>query len=103
MLTTYLSQIEFPLGAHILDVGCGTGALCRRLSTYPGVSKIVGLDPSPIFIKRAKELSKDLSNISYEEGDGRNLPYENDSFDILLFHTVLCHNEYLNKIKVAPV
>src|SRR5687768_7233078 len=71
MLKSYLSEVTFPKEACVLEIGCGTGAVTRTLANWPGVSRAVGIDPSATFIAKAKELSKGLSNISFEVADGR--------------------------------
>src|SRR5579862_9040531 len=57
MRESYLSEIAFPRDARILDVGCGTGALTRVLCRWPSVGAVVGLDPSPLLLGRARELA----------------------------------------------
>ncbi|MCP3890518.1 MAG: class I SAM-dependent methyltransferase [Desulfobulbaceae bacterium] len=32
MLASYLAEIEFPFEAHVVEVGCGTGHVSRRLA-----------------------------------------------------------------------
>lgn len=49
------------------------------------------MDPPPVFLERARELAEDLPNLSFVEGNGRALPLEDASFDVVVFHTVLCH------------
>jgi ubiquinone/menaquinone biosynthesis C-methylase UbiE len=91
MREAYLSEIAFPSSARVLDVGCGTGALTRVLATWPGVGAVVGLDPSPIFLARARALGATCAGLGFEEGDARVLPFDAVSFDLTLFHTTLCH------------
>jgi ubiquinone/menaquinone biosynthesis C-methylase UbiE len=91
MLSAYVSEIDFPHGARVLDIGCGTGAVSRFLTRYPGVSEVVGVDPSPVFLARATQLARDYRNISFEKGDARSLPFPDESFDVVVAHTVLCH------------
>jgi ubiquinone/menaquinone biosynthesis C-methylase UbiE len=91
MLQVYLSDVEFPRGARVLEVGCGTGAVTRALARWPGVTEVVGIDPSPIFLAKARELGRGLTNVSFEEADGRSLPFEDRTFDIVVYHTALCH------------
>ena len=52
MLRDYLSEISFPEGAEVLEVGCGTGAVCRVLAEWPNVAKVVGVEPSPFLLTR---------------------------------------------------
>jgi ubiquinone/menaquinone biosynthesis C-methylase UbiE len=91
MLHAYLSEITFPKAAHVLEIGCGTGAVTRTLATWLGVSKAVGIDPSPVFIAKARELSKGIPNVSFELADGRSVDLDNASFDVVVIHTTLCH------------
>ncbi len=91
MLTAYLSGIEFPENARVLEVGCGTGPISRVLAGWPGVGHVVGVDPSHILITRAKELAGDTDGLEFRVADGRALELEDGSFDVVVFHTVLCH------------
>ena len=91
MLRTYLSDIEFPRAARVLEVGCGTGAVTRALARWPGVAEVVGIDPSPVFLKKARELASDQPTCHFEEADGRSLPFEDRAFDVVVYHTTLCH------------
>lgn len=91
MLQTYVADAALPQGARVLEVGCGTGAVSRVLATWPGVAETIGVDPSPVFLARARELASGLTTISFEEADGRSLPFANGTFDAVVFHTTLCH------------
>jgi ubiquinone/menaquinone biosynthesis C-methylase UbiE len=91
MLEAYLSMIDFPQNARVLEVGCGTGAVTRVLGGWPGVAEVTGVDPSPVFLARARELAASMRHVHFIEGDGRSLPFDDASFDVVVFHTVLCH------------
>jgi ubiquinone/menaquinone biosynthesis C-methylase UbiE len=91
MLEAYLSMIDFPQNARVLEVGCGTGAVTRVLGGWPGVAEVTGLDPSPVFLARARELAASMRHVHFVEADGRSLPFEDATFDVVVFHTVLCH------------
>jgi SAM-dependent methyltransferase len=91
MLHTYLTDAALPQGARVLEVGCGTGAVTRILATWPGVRETVGVDPSPVFVAKARELAGGLTTIAFEEADGRSLPFAGGAFDAVIFHTTLCH------------
>lgn len=91
MLRAYVSEVEFPQPARVLEVGCGTGAVARALARWPSVTEVVGIDPSPVFLAKARELGKALTNVSFREADGRSLPFEDTSFDVVVYHTTLCH------------
>src|SRR6516164_3192044 len=68
MLESYLTEIEFPPGARVVEVGCGTGPVARRLATWPNVAEVIGLDPSAAFITIARELGAQHANLSFREG-----------------------------------
>jgi ubiquinone/menaquinone biosynthesis C-methylase UbiE len=91
MLQTYLGWIDFPSDACVLDVGCGTGATTRLLARWPGVGEIVGVDPSPVFLAKAREMAAEHSHVRFQEGDVRSLAFDDGSFDVALAHTCLTH------------
>jgi SAM-dependent methyltransferase len=91
MREAYLSSVPFPPGARVVEVGCGTGAVARAIAARPGVGEVLGVDPSPILLARARELAQDVPNLALLEGDARALPAADASFDVLVFHTTLCH------------
>jgi ubiquinone/menaquinone biosynthesis C-methylase UbiE len=90
MLVRYTAQIELPADAELLEVGCGTGPVSRFLSTLPGVAHVTGVDPSPLFVERARELAGDAP-VDFAAGDGRELDLGDESFDAVVFHTALRH------------
>src|SRR6478672_8506579 len=47
---------------NILDVGCGNGWLCHRLSKIPG-SSVVGIDINKIELDQAKRVFDHIENI----------------------------------------
>ena len=91
MLESYLSEAELRSGARVLEIGCGTGPVTRVLARLPGVAEAVGVDPSPVFISRARELGGADTNATFEQGDGRHLPFADVDFDAVVMHTTLCH------------
>jgi ubiquinone/menaquinone biosynthesis C-methylase UbiE len=91
MLQSYLSEIEFAQGATVLEIGCGTGPVTRTLAGWPGVARVVGIDPSEVFIGRARELASEISNLSFIRGDGRSLPMAAETFDVIVAPTTLSH------------
>jgi ubiquinone/menaquinone biosynthesis C-methylase UbiE len=90
MLRSYLSEIDLPKGARALEVGCGTGAVSRALVESLSL-EVTGVDPSPVFVARARELGADLPGLTFLQGDGRSLDLGDESFDLVVFHTTLCH------------
>jgi SAM-dependent methyltransferase len=91
MLRTYLADAAIPQGARVLEVGCGTGAVTRMLAAWPGVIEAVGIDPSPALVAKARELGAGVPTLTFKEADGRSLPFADERFDVVVFHTTLCH------------
>lgn len=75
-------QVEARWPARLLDVGCGTGELIRRLKTHMPETLFVGLDPSAGMLGRA--------DLKFPKGEGRTallqapaerIPMKDSSFD----------------------
>ena len=86
----YLSEIDLPPGARPLEIGCGTGAVCRALVGSRHF-EVRGVDPSPVFVARARELGRHLPGLTFAQEDGRSLTLPDASYDLVVFHTTLCH------------
>ncbi|TNE47893.1 MAG: methyltransferase domain-containing protein [Bacteroidetes bacterium] len=91
MLQEYLSELDPPAGGKVIEIGCGTGAVTRALASVLNTCTVTGVDPSPVFIQKANELSDAYANLEFVVGDGRQLDFEAQSFDLAVFHTTLCH------------
>ena len=91
MLKRYLAKIEVPERARVLEIGCGAGPATRVIAGLTGVAHVIGVDPSPVFLESARSASKGILNITFAEGDARSLAYDDESFEIVLSHTTLCH------------
>ncbi len=91
MISSYLGEIDFPEKSRVLEVGCGTGPICRALVSIPNINQVIGIDPSEHLLSKARELSEGHKGISYQEGDGRKLDFEDSSFDAVILHTTLTH------------
>lgn len=91
ILEAYLGDIDFPDGARVLDVGCGTGAQSRTLIQRPGVAEVVGIDRAKFLLERARQLAAGMEGLTFEEAPGDELPFEAAAFDVVVVHTVLTH------------
>jgi ubiquinone/menaquinone biosynthesis C-methylase UbiE len=91
MWEAYLSEIDFPPAAKVLEIGCGTGAVSRILAQWPGVAQVLGVDPSPVFIAKARTLAQGIPHLSFKESDGRSLALDAGSFDVVVVHQALSH------------
>lgn len=73
-------------GESLLDVGCGTGWFTRRAAADGFIA--TGLDPNPDWLDFARARSSPALN--WVEGDARDLPFADASFDHVLSIAALC-------------
>ena len=55
----FVAWLEIRYGAEWLDVGCGTGVLTRTILELADPLTIVGVDPSPTFLRTARTATRD--------------------------------------------
>jgi ubiquinone/menaquinone biosynthesis C-methylase UbiE len=69
---------------RLLDVACGTGHLLRMLgAALPDEAKLFGLDLSPHYIARAREVLPRELDVSLVCDDAAKLPFLDGSFDVV--------------------
>jgi ubiquinone/menaquinone biosynthesis C-methylase UbiE len=91
MRHAFLAEIEFPGQTELLEVGCGTGVLTRVLANRVDVQSVVGVDLAPLLLEKARELAADLRDVRFVQSDARALPFEDASFDVVIFDSTLSH------------
>lgn len=80
-LLAYINLLD---GDKVLDVGCGTGEFTRYIAE--GLKNhFTGVDLEERFISVAQSFNS--KNIEYICADAMDLPFDNDSFDVVLSHT----------------
>jgi ubiquinone/menaquinone biosynthesis C-methylase UbiE len=74
---------------QILEIGCGTGIISFGIAPY--VKEVIATDLSPQMISAAqgKAQSMGISNIDFRVCDGYSLPYEDQTFDVVLIFNTL--------------
>lgn len=77
-------------GLSFLEVGAGTGRATLFVRMAFPRAKIVALDPSGPYLKRAQKQLEKFQRHDFVEGLGEKLPFQNESFDavysVFLFH-----------------
>jgi ubiquinone/menaquinone biosynthesis C-methylase UbiE len=76
----------------IIDIGCGFGDLLIRLRKDGHKGKLYGIDISKGMIEEAKENSKGL-DIQFKVSKAEELPFKDESFDIVICKHSLYHFE----------
>jgi ubiquinone/menaquinone biosynthesis C-methylase UbiE len=89
---TLLDQATVGSGHRVLDIGCGTGTFATLIKgLYPDVD-VVGLDPDPKALARAKRKAERAAvSIRLDQGFSDKLPYLEASFD-RVFSTFMFHH-----------
>lgn len=78
----------------VLDVGCGDGTTLNYLNRRRG-SYGYGIDIAPTAIDLAK-MNTDTDNLNFQLGDGRQLQFARETFDLVLSWGVMEHaNDFL--------
>ncbi len=77
-------------GAYILDVGCGVGATpCYLAKTYN--CRVLGVDLLEKMVEQSRERARAMGveeRVEFRVADARDLPFENDLFDVVLVESV---------------
>jgi ubiquinone/menaquinone biosynthesis C-methylase UbiE len=91
-LNTLLDQAAIQKGHRILDIGCGTGTLAAMIKRrHPDVD-VVGLDPDPKGLDRARRKAARAGlSIQFDQGFGDELPYPEGFFD-RVFSSFMFHH-----------
>ena len=80
------NQIKFPESGKVLELGCGTGKLWLKNKENINNSLNITLsDFSKSMLKIAKDKLKEVEyNFKYEEINVESIPYEDNSFDVVI-------------------
>jgi ubiquinone/menaquinone biosynthesis C-methylase UbiE len=77
---------------HVLDIGCGTGTLVVELKRRYGPAQVVGLDPDPQALRRARiKAARAAVSVQLDQGFAGELPYKQDSFE-RVFSSFMFHH-----------
>lgn len=89
----FFKQIQVPETACILELGCGDGSLWEKNSNcIPNTWNITLTDFSNGMLKDAKKnLGSKAQRFKFQIADAQNLPFENDSFDVVIANHMLYH------------
>jgi ubiquinone/menaquinone biosynthesis C-methylase UbiE len=76
------------MGAHWLEVGCGTGIFTALIASMCAPAKVVGIDPAQALIALARRRAE-TTKAEFWLADAQDLPFEDASFDVLASSLVL--------------
>ena len=75
-----LEKMRLALTDNVLDVGCGSGWLSRRISKLVPEGRIVGMDISDEMVRVARRTSGEHDNILFIPGEVAEIPWEPNFF-----------------------
>jgi ubiquinone/menaquinone biosynthesis C-methylase UbiE len=87
-----IEQANLAPGHRVLEIGCGTGTLATMIKRqYPNI-EVVGLDPDPSALARARRKSARAAvSIRFDQGFADELPYSEACFD-RVFSSFMFHH-----------
>jgi SAM-dependent methyltransferase len=79
----FVERLQIRAGSKVLDVACGTGN--TAIPAAKAGATVTGVDIAPNLLEQAnKRATAEQLPIRFEEGDAEELPYANQSFDVVL-------------------
>lgn len=97
------SQYQINDNDKVLEIGCGNGNLWLKNKNKIPKANILLSDVSQGMIDDAKRGSEDMPNIQFQCFDCHHIPYDDNTFDIIIANHVLFYvkdiKETLNEIK----
>jgi len=80
-------------GMKVLDVGCGPGPITLDVAQMVKHGTAFGIEPMAGRIAAAVELAeqRNITNVIFDVASAFDLPFPDDSFDVVYSHTVLHH------------
>ena len=91
----YVDRLGLAPDARVLEIGCGTGAMLRRLARRGDFSgAALGIDHSPMFIEAARRFAREEGvdgQLSFQVGDAHCLDIPTAKYDAVVAHTLISH------------
>jgi ubiquinone/menaquinone biosynthesis C-methylase UbiE len=87
-----LDQAALQPTHRVLDTGCGTGTLAVLIKRLYGAAEVVGIDPDPKALARARrKAARAALLVRFDQGFANELPYPDGSFD-RVFSSFMFHH-----------
>ena len=83
----FLTWLKIPAGQRWIDIGCGTGALCKAIVEQCSPLTLIGVEPSSEYLEVAGRNLHGLA--SFYQGSATSLPVTDSSVDVVVSALVL--------------
>ncbi|CCE72999.1 Piso0_000008 [Millerozyma farinosa CBS 7064] len=79
--------------SNVLDVGCGPGSITVDIASRVPKGHVTGIDTFEELISQGQQKASDLKqeNVFFRVASATSLPFEDNSFDVVVAHQVLVH------------
>jgi ubiquinone/menaquinone biosynthesis C-methylase UbiE len=93
LLEKEIELLSLKPGMRVLDAGCGTGVMTRRMAIKVSPGEVNGVDMDSLFIEEARKIAtkEGVSNIKFSLGNVDDLKFEDCVFDLSYCRLVLMH------------
>jgi len=93
-----VSNYKIVKGMKVLELGCGTGDMWKNRETLiSACSKLVLSDFSEGMVATTKDNIGSYDNVEYKVLDIQEIPYENETFDVVIANMMLYHVPNIDK------
>ena len=93
-----VSNYRIDKGMKVLELGCGTGDMWKNKDGLINLcSQIILSDFSEGMVSTAKNNIGDFDNVEYKVIDIQEIPYEDETFDVVIANMMLYHVPDINK------
>lgn len=86
-----VSHYAIPSGAKVLEVGCGTGSMWKDHLHLVADSELILTDFSAGMLENARKNLPLQENLSFQVVDIQDIPWPDDSFDVVIANMMLYH------------
>lgn len=93
-----IQQANIQPGQRVLDLGCGTGLLTRMVKQSAPEAHVTGLDGDEEVLAIARDKSRG-TNIQWDHALAFNMPYQDNSFDVVVSSFVTHHLTSADKLR----
>ena len=93
LLEKEIDLLDLKPGMRVLDAGCGTGVVTRRMAIKVSPGEVHGVDMDSLFIEEARKIAakEGISNIKFSLGNADDLKFQDGAFDLSYCRLVLMH------------